>query len=141
MKTETPRQPIRPINRINPILAVIDDDESVRAALRSLLRSFGFEVELFPSAEDFLALAWADCFACLIVDIRMPGMSGLDLLRQLLAEGYRVPTIIMTAIDDPTAQRRAIDYGAEAFLRKPFAEDHLIAAVQSALEAGEGARP
>ncbi len=141
MKPRTPRQPIDSIDRIHLLLAVVDDDQSVRAALRSLLRSFGFEVELFPSAEDFLALARADSFACLIVDVSMPGMSGLDLLQLLLAEGYRVPTIIMTALDDPTAHLRAIDYGAEVVLRKPFAEEHLIASVQSALEATEGAQP
>lgn len=114
-------------------VAVVDDDESIRAALRSLLRSFGFPVEAFPSAEEFLRCAWMTRTSCLIVDIRMPGLSGLDLQRWLIAAGYRLPTIFISAHDDPAVRRAAERGGARAFLRKPFGEETLLDAVRAAL--------
>lgn len=117
------------------IVAVIDDHESIRAAIRGLLRSLGFRVEVFASGEDFLRSARIGDTACMIVDLWMPGMSGLDLVQGLRAEGRRLPTIFMSAHDDPIARRRAISAGALAFLSKPFPENFLIAQVRSVLEA------
>jgi FixJ family two-component response regulator len=113
------------------IVAVVDDDESVRVAIRSLLRSVGFRVEVFASAESFLD-ARHDGIACLIVDVRLTGMSGLDLQRQLAAAGDAPPVVFISAHDDPVARRQALGAGALAFLRKPFPERALIDAVRSA---------
>src|SRR5215472_6915974 len=89
-------------------VAIIDDDASVNRALGRLLRSEGFETTAFESAEDFLAEPLRDSFACLLVDIQLTGMSGLDLQRHLTAEGSRVPLIFITASDDPAYRAKAI---------------------------------
>jgi len=117
-------------------IGVVDDDESVRMAVSSLLRSLGFKIELFASAEDILGSARLDDIACLIVDVRLPGMSGLDLQRQLLAGKRKFPVIFISADDDPVARRQAIAAGALAFLRKPFSEKAFIDAVRSGLSQG-----
>jgi FixJ family two-component response regulator len=114
------------------IIGVVDDDESVRTAVGSLLRSLGFKIEMFGSAEDLLVSAQLDDIACLIVDARLPGLSGLDLQRQLLAGKREFPMIFISAHDDPVARRQALGAGALAFLRKPFPERALIDAVRSA---------
>ena len=90
------------------VIGIVDDDESVRMAIRSLLRSLGFKVEIFGSAEDLLGSARLDDIACLIVDVRLPGMSGLDLQRQLLAANREFSMIFISAHDDPVARRHAI---------------------------------
>lgn len=118
------------------VIGVVDDDESVRMAIRSLLRSLGFKVELFGSAEDLRGSARLDDIACVIVDIRLPGMSGLDLQRQFLAATREVPMIFISAHDDPVARQQALTAGAVAFLRKPFSEESLIDAVRSGLSQG-----
>ena len=118
------------------VIGVVDDDEPVRIAIGSLLRSLGFKVEMFGSAEDLLESPRLDDIACLIVDVRLPGMSGLDLQRQLLAAKRELPMIFVSAHDDPVARRQAITAGALAFLRKPFSEKALIDAVRSGLAQG-----
>src|SRR5215467_5633382 len=110
------------------VIGIVDDDESVRIAIRSLLRSLGFKVEMFGSAEDLLGSAWLDDIACLVVDLRLPGMSGVDLQRQLLPAKRELPMIFISAHADPVAQRQALTAGALAFLRKPFSEKSLIEA-------------
>jgi len=115
------------------VIGIVDDDESVRMAIRSLLRSLGFKVETFGSAEDLLRSARLDDIACLIVDLRLSGMSGVDLQRQLLAAKRELPIIFISAHDDPVAQRQALTAGALAFLRKPFSETALIDAIRSGL--------
>lgn len=120
------------------VIGVVDDDESVRLAIRSLLHSLGFTVEMFASAEDLLGSARLDDIACLIVDVRLPGMSGLDLQRQLLAAKRELPMIFISAHDDPVARRQARAAGALAFLRKPFAEKALIDAVRFGLARARG---
>ena len=122
------------------IIGVVDDDESVRMAVGSLLRSLGFKIEMFGSAEGLAGSARLDDIACLIVDVRLPGMSGLDLQRQLLAgqRKRKLPMIFMSAHDDPVAQQQALAAGAIAFLRKPFREDALINAVHAGLTHREG---
>src|SRR6266404_8070505 len=120
------------------VIGIVDDDESVRMAIRSLLRSLGFKVEIFGSAEDLLGSARLDDIACLIVDLRLPGMSGVDLQRQLLAAKRELPMVFISAHDDPVAQQQALTAGALAFLRKPFSEKALIDAIRSGLSHAEG---
>ena len=123
------------------IIGVVDDDESVRLAIRSLLRSLGFQVEMFGSAEGLFGSARLEDIACLIVDVRLPGMSGLDLQRQLVAAHSELPIVFISAHDDPVARRQALADGALALLRKPFSENALIDAVHSGLaRAGGGHR-
>jgi len=123
--------------RVIGIVGIVDDDESIRMAIRSLLRSLGFKVETFGSAEDLLGSARLDDVACLIVDLRLPGMSGVDLQRQLLAAKRELPMIFISAHDDPVAQQQALTAGALAFLRKPFSEEALIDAIRSGLSHAE----
>jgi FixJ family two-component response regulator len=105
----------------------------VRTAIRSLLRSLGYRVEQFASAKEFLRFADIAGAGCVVLDVRMPGMTGLDLRQALLAVGRRLPTIFVTAHHDVAARRRAVGAGAFAYLQKPFAEEALVAAVRAAL--------
>jgi FixJ family two-component response regulator len=116
------------------VIAVVDDDESVRMAVASLLRSIGFVVLRFASAEEFLRGRDVQSIACLILDLRMPGMDGLQLQRHLRAEGWLVPTIFLTAHGDDRGRAQAIADGAMAFLPKPFDADVLLSAVKSAFD-------
>jgi len=101
------------------IVSIVDDDESVRAAMEGLVRSLGFVAFVFESAEDFLGSPRVDDSACLITDVQMPGMSGLDLHDRLIAQGSGIPTIFITAFPEQTIRRRAQAGGALAFLEKP----------------------
>lgn len=114
-------------------LSVVDDDDSVRTALRRLLKALGFNVKTFKSAEDFLDSGLAQRPDLLILDVRMTGMSGLELQRSLIENGSDIPVIFMTAYDDIGARRIAMEAGAVAFLKKPFEENILIDAIQRAL--------
>jgi FixJ family two-component response regulator len=114
-------------------IAIVDDDESIRRAVDNLLQSLGFCVESFPSAETFLQSAHLADTSCLVLDLRMPGMQGLELLAHLTDAGQRIPTVILTAHGDDEARKRALQIGAIAFLRKPFRSDVLIGAVKSAM--------
>jgi FixJ family two-component response regulator len=115
-------------------IAVVDDDESVRLAVASLLRSAGFVELLFASAEEFLRQKNGQPIACLILDLRMPGMDGLQLQRQLRGAGCLVPTIFLTAHGDDHARAQALAGGATAFLPKPFDAEVLLDAVRSAFD-------
>ena len=106
-----------------PLIAVVDDDEAIREALQSLLRSVGVSAEMFGSAEDFWYAGQLQDMACLIVDVRMPRMSGLELQRQLAAAHYLIPLIFITAHGDPATRARALRAGAVAFLDKPFSDE------------------
>jgi FixJ family two-component response regulator len=117
----------------SPLISIVDDDESVRESLRSLIRSVGFEAELFSSAEAFLTSNQLSNTNCLILDLRMPGMSGLALQRQLLTTNNRVPIIFITAHGDEGARVQALNNGAVDFLPKPFSEEALLKAIYSAL--------
>ena len=112
------------------VVSVVDDDVSLRRSLRNLLSSVGFEVETFESAEAFLASDSRERAACLVLDLRMPGMGGLDLLSHLAAAGSRIPVIVLTAHGDDDARRRSLDAGAVAFLIKPFQSAALLDAIQ-----------
>jgi len=117
-----------------PRISIVDDDESVGAAIKSLLASLGFRVEVFNSAEDFLNSARLTDTACLIADVRMPGMNGLQLQRFLNTAHCWIPIVFISAHDDGEARSRALEAGAVDFLRKPFSEDALLGAIQCALE-------
>ena len=114
---------------------VVDDDASVRVALGRLIRSAGLEVETFTSAEDLLETWPSESAGCLILDVQLPGLSGLELQSKLAALGSTVPIIFITAHDDPNARSRALNGGAADFLEKPFDDEELIAAIHAALEA------
>ena len=116
------------------LIAVVDDDESVRMAVASLLRSVGFVVLPFATAEEFLCGKDQQPIACLIVDLRMPGMDGVQLQRHLHANGWRPPTIFLTAHGHDTERAQALAGGAIAFLPKPFDADVLLSAVKSGIE-------
>lgn len=117
------------------IVAVIDDDELVRTALRELMRSAGLPARAFASAEDFLNSGQQAQTACLIADIRMPGMSGLELQAKLNADRYRIPTIFITAHGDEKMRMQALRGGAVEFLAKPFDDEALLEKVRAAFDA------
>ena len=101
------------------VVCVVDDDKSVRRGLRRLLKAGGFAVEAYASASDFLDSGWSGVAACLVLDVRMPGMDGLELQRRLASSGCEVPIIFITAHDDIQAEREALTLGAVAFLYNP----------------------
>lgn len=115
-------------------IAVIDDDASIREALKSLMRSALFEVEAFASAEEFLESAQMADTDCLILDVCLPGMSGLELQNRLNTERRDVPIVFITALADENARQRALKSGAIGFLDKPVRRDALFRAIQSAIE-------
>ena len=115
------------------MVCIVDDDASLRRSLRNLLRSAGLRVETFESAEVFLESGSQDKTGCLVLDLRMPGMGGLALLRRLVASGSRIPVIILTAHGDEETRQRSLQAGAMAFLEKPVQGTALLEAVRSAL--------
>jgi FixJ family two-component response regulator len=117
-----------------PLIAVVDDDQSVREALENLISSVGFEVELFASAEAFLASDAPANTDCAVLDLGLPGISGLELHRKLAADGQSIPAIIITAQGGDKARVEAVAAGVIAFLKKPFKEEVLLAAIGSALK-------
>ncbi|MEG9436009.1 response regulator [Edaphobacter sp. HDX4] len=116
------------------LVAIVDDDESVRIALQGLMKAVGLTAKAFSSAEEFLVSGQQRQTACLITDIRMPGMSGLDLQAKLNAENCRIPTIFITAHGDSKMRLQALRSGAVEFLAKPFNDDDLLESVRAALE-------
>jgi FixJ family two-component response regulator len=117
------------------IVAVIDDDPEMRAALTALVSAYGYGAHTFISAEMFLACASTCRASCLLVDIQLGGLSGVELARQLAADGFKFPIIFMTARDDATIESQAIAAGGIAFLRKPFPAKMLIDAIKKAVAA------
>jgi FixJ family two-component response regulator len=115
------------------LVAIVDDDDSVRGTLQELLRSAGFPSRAFESAEAFLGSGHQQETACLITDIRMPGMSGLELQARLNAERCKIPTIFITAHGDEEMRFQALRAGAVEFLPKPFDDEILIESVRAAL--------
>lgn len=116
-----------------PLIAIIDDDDDVRASIGGLLRSLGYITRGFPSAETFLASFADDPPSCVITDVQMPGMGGLELLRRVVATGRGLPVIMVTAYPDQTLRQHARSAGAHCFLGKPFDEEALIACLDRAL--------
>ena len=119
------------------LISIIDDDESVRRTTALLIESLGFRAAAFESAEKFLSSDHLNDAACLIVDVRMPGMNGLQLQSQLAATGSRIPIIFITAYDDKASRQRAMQAGAAAFLGKPFTDEELLQWIRSALRQEE----
>jgi FixJ family two-component response regulator len=116
------------------LVAIVDDDELMRGALQGMLKAVGLPARTFASAEEFLNSGQQHQTACLIADIRMPGISGLDLQARLNAEHCRIPTIFITAHGDETMRMRALRAGAVEFLAKPFDDEVLLDSVRAALE-------
>jgi FixJ family two-component response regulator len=115
-----------------PWIAIVDDDLSVLSSLSRLLRSRALRAKTYGSAQDFLAVLPDGLPGCLIVDLQMPGMTGLELLQRLKLQGIRIPTIIITAHDDPAVRERCKSTGAIAFLSKPLQDTSLFAAINNA---------
>jgi len=124
-----------------PMISIIDDDPSVREATDGLVRSLGYQAVTFASAEDFLQSDRVDETACLITDVQMPGLSGVELQRVLVARGNHTPMIFITAFMEEKTRRRALDAGAIGFLGKPFDEARLIEYIETALQDRQGERP
>ena len=116
-----------------PLIAIVDDDDALRHSLDDLLQSVGFRVQGFASAEAFLRAQHAPEMACLLLDVRLPGMDGLALQRQLEAVHWRLPIIFVTAYADDDVRARALAAGAVAFLSKPYREEDLLHAIEAAL--------
>ena len=116
------------------LVAIVDDDELMRSALQGLLKSAGLPARAFASAEEFLKSGLQNQAACLIADIRMPGMSGLELQAQLNADHCRIPTIFITAHGDAKMRMQALRAGAVEFMAKPFDDEVLLDSVRAALE-------
>lgn len=125
---------------VDPVVFVVDDDQSVREALSSLIRSVGLRVETFASAQDFLRYQRPDVTACLVLDVRMPGLSGLDLQRELANSEKRIPIIFITGHGDIPMSVRAMKAGAIEFLPKPFRDEDLLDAIREGLERDQVAR-
>ena len=116
------------------MVAIVDDDDSVRGALQGLMKAVGLPARSFASAEEFLQSGEQHETGCLIADIRMPGMSGLELQSQLNAEGCKIPTIFITAHGDEKMRMQALRAGAVEFIAKPFDDEALVASVRAALK-------
>jgi FixJ family two-component response regulator len=119
------------------LVSVVEDDQFHRESMRRLMRSLGYGVETFPSAADFLASPLLVETACLIADVHMPAMTGLELHKHLIAAGYAIPTILVTAYPDDDVGARALNDGIFCYLRKPVDEKHLMRCLRAALHSGE----
>ena len=128
------------MHSVSRLISIVEDDPLVREGLISLLRSAGFATQAFASAEEFLSLAHRDDIACLILDVRLPGISGLELQSQLTAtvSNHRTPVVFMTARDDEATRQRALKGGAVDFLRKPVRREALLNAIHLALQQNDG---
>jgi FixJ family two-component response regulator len=116
-----------------PLVAIIDDDDSIRAAISNLLEASGYSTTRFSSAEGFLSSARRRRVCCIVADMRMPGMTGLELFGALAASGGAIPTVLVTAYPDESARLRARQMGINCYLSKPFAPDELCACVETAI--------
>jgi FixJ family two-component response regulator len=115
-------------------VAIVDDDESIRAALQGFMKEAGLPAQSFASAEDFLTSGDLNQVGCLVADIRMPGMSGLELQARLNADRHRIPIVFITAHGDENMKMQALRAGAVEFLAKPFNEEVLLDCVRAAME-------
>jgi FixJ family two-component response regulator len=121
-----------------PLIAIVEDNEFFRGSMRRLMRSLGYPVEAFPSAADFLASRRLDETACLIADIQMPGMTGIELHARLIGAGRKIPTILVTAYPDEARRARALKDGIVCYFLKPFDDNDLVDCVRKAVE---GSKP
>ena len=116
------------------MISIVDDDEAVREATKNLLRSLGYRTSTFSSAEEFLNSERLRDTSCLITDLHMPGISGMELQRRLIAGGHYMPIIFITAFPEDSVRTRAMAAGAVCFMSKPYSEDHLIGCLEKALK-------
>jgi len=121
----------------SPVVFIVDDDESVRRALERLMRSAGFDVRVFASAEEFLDQGCHNTPGCLILDVRMPRMDGLELQEKLKAYGTHIPIVFITAHYDVSTREQAMNAGAVDFIQKPFNDEIILKAVGSGLRLSE----
>jgi CheY-like chemotaxis protein len=128
------RQDLIPLQK-TPIISVVDDDEDVRNATKALIRSLGHHVAAFASAEEFLNSEQLHQTACLISDVQMPGLNGIELQERLKADGHRIPVIFITAFPDERVRDRAMRAGAISFMSKPLSDANLIVCLDRALKA------
>src|SRR6201982_784529 len=115
------------------LVSIVEDDPFFRDSMRRLMRSLGYTVEFFPSATDFLASPRLAETACVIADVHMPAMTGVELYRHLIDAGYAIPTILVTAYPDDVVRARALNDGVVCYLRKPVDEKHLIRCLRAAV--------
>ena len=115
------------------LIAIVDDDDAVREAVASLVRALGYDTAIFSSAEAFLNYEQIGGTSCLVTDLHMPGLSGLDLQDRLITHGHRIPIIFLTGYPDENVRKRAIKAGAVAFLSKPCDGDHVLGCFEKAL--------
>ncbi|WFU30845.1 response regulator [Bradyrhizobium brasilense] len=118
------------------VISIVDDDQPYRESMRKLIMFLGYIVEAFPSAADFLASPVLAETACLVTDVSMPGMTGLELHRYLVDAGYEIPTILVTAYPDEVVRHQALKDGVVCYLSKPVDDDHLERCLRSALQPG-----
>src|SRR5215467_10023736 len=123
--------------RMDPLISIVDDDEGSREALAGLTRSFGFVAETYSSAGEFLASSHLPGTACLIADVNMPGMTGLQLHRRLMRLGYAIPTVLITAYPDDAVRARALADGVIGYVSKPCSDSTLLGVVLSALKTAD----
>ena len=128
------------MSEAEPTVFIVDDDAPLRESLRNLIRSVGLRVELFASAQEFLQSRQPDAPSCLVLDVRMPGLSGLDLQKQTSEAGLEIPIVFITGHGDVPMTVRAMKAGAVEFLTKPFRDQDLLDAIQQALERSRKAR-
>ena len=119
--------------KAKPLISIVDDDESMREAIKGLMRSLGYRVEAVASAQEFLSSRNGRRASCVIADMQMPGMTGLELHQRLLASGNPIPTILITAYPDNGVRERALAAGVIGYLSKPFEQDDLLTCIRSAL--------
>jgi FixJ family two-component response regulator len=119
------------------LVSVVEDDQFFRESMKRLMRSLGYAVEAFPSAADFIASPRLVETACLIADVNMPAMTGLELHRRLIEMGYAIPTILVTAYPDNDVRARTLNDGVVCYLRKPVDEKHLVLCLRAALHSDE----
>ena len=119
------------------LISIVEDDEPFRESMRKLMTVLGYTVEVFPSARDFLASPLIAATACLVSDVQMPGMSGVELHKHLIKAGHVIPTILVTAYPDEMTRNRALMDGVVCYLAKPVDDDHLERCLRSALNSGK----
>jgi FixJ family two-component response regulator len=132
--TERPKPPREPVNAREPLVFIVEDDESMRRALSNLFQSVGLEVQLFGSAAEMLQSKLPDVASCLVLDVRLPGLSGLDFQAELAKTNIRIPIIFMTGHGDIPMSVKAMKSGAVDFLTKPFRDQDMLDAVTTAIE-------
>jgi FixJ family two-component response regulator len=133
----TARNPAEVVLSENSLISIVDDDHSFRDSMRRLLKSLGYTVAVFPSAAAFLASPKLAVTGCLVADVHMPKVTGVELYRHLIETGHAIPTILVTAYPDDRVQERMLTDGVKCYLRKPVEEAHLIGCLRSAFAGGK----